>query len=78
MPCSRAAQLFDLLKMGQGHDLFLRLKFRGKFVEDLFWFFGKHLRGMSLVSRGSVLGKSVDGLGFFLCPGPRVLDSTSG
>ena len=46
-----------------------------KIFEDVF--FGEHLRlcpwpraFLSLASRGSVLGKAVLGLGFFLCPWP--------
>ena len=50
------------------------------FCEDLFFFFGEHLRlcpwpraYLFLASRVSVLGKAVLGLGFFLCPWPRAL-----
>ena len=53
MPCPRLedSTIFDLLKMGQGHDLFFRLGTRqkpcGKILKT--FFFGEHLRVVSLV-----------------------------
>ena len=85
IPCprSRTALFFDLLKMGQPFFFFVR-----NFAEILRFsrrpFFGDHCLArcnlgpwprafLSLVSRASVLSKSVLGLGFFLCPWPRAL-----
>ena len=85
MPCpqERTALFFDLLKMGQGHDLFfLRLKLRRKFEiflrKDLFFWrtLARCVLGLwpwpraflSLASRESILGKSVVNLGFFSYP----------
>ena len=96
-PLLEGSTFFDLLKMGHGRDLLFTLPWKTvetslKVYEDLFFWrtiarcvFGHWSQAfLSLASRGSVLEKSVLGLGleFFCVLGLGlegcVLDSTSG
>ena len=62
--------------LGLPQSKFLGTPMNWRSPEKLFWrpfSFWRTLAPVSLASRGSVLGKIVLGLGFFLCPWPRAL-----